>query len=190
MTIYYSAQNKGFYHSEVNSVIPSDAKEISVEKYKELLEGQNSGSEIGADDQGYPILVEYVLTLDEHKKEARQFIDQVRATQEAQGLVYTFPDEIEDTIQIRDSRDLININAQVTTSQILKDSGITAAVIPFQALSNTTHFMTPSQVTEMGVAVATYITSLYQIAWVLKTAVEAAESVEEVDAAKQWPEPA
>lgn len=58
MTIYYSAITNAFYASDIHGdLIPSDAKEISQDKYEFLKEGQTLNQKITSDDQGNPILV-------------------------------------------------------------------------------------------------------------------------------------
>lgn len=55
--MFYSKSTNGFYAVEVNGDnIPSDSVQISIDTWKELLEGQSSGKIISSDDNGYPIL--------------------------------------------------------------------------------------------------------------------------------------
>lgn len=190
MTLYYSAQNNGFYDSEIHTAIPSDSVEITREKHLELLNAQSEGKVISAGRGGLPVAEDPApLSLEDYKKAARLANDDRRREEERKGHTYTFPDDIVDVIQIRDDRDLINVNAQVTAAQLMASSGITDPVMPFQALSNTTHLMTPAQVVAMGMSVSQHITSLYQTAWAVKQAIDAAATYEEVDEASQWPEP-
>lgn len=190
MTLYYSAQNNGFYDDEIHTKLPPDCVAITREKHLQLLEAQSQGKIISADREGNPIAEEPArASLEDYKKAARAKNDERRREEERKGHTYTFPDGIEDVIQIRDDRDLINVNAQVTAAQLMASSGITDPVMPFQALSNATHLMTPAQVVTMGMSVSRHITSLYQTAWAVKQAIEAATTYEEVDEASQWPEP-
>lgn len=53
----------GFYDSNIND-IPDDSVEISDEYHAELLEKQSNGLVIESDENGYPIAVEHVLTVD------------------------------------------------------------------------------------------------------------------------------
>lgn len=62
--IYYNSKNNGFYDSNIND-IPGDSVEISDEYHAELLEKQSNGLVIQSDENGYPIAVEHVLTVDE-----------------------------------------------------------------------------------------------------------------------------
>lgn len=190
MTLYYSAQNNGFYDSEIHTTLPADCVEITREKHTQLLTAQSEGKIISADAEGNPVAGDPPrLPLDEYKKAARAQNDERRREEERKGHTYTFPDGEVDVIQLRDDRDLINVNAQVTAAQLMASSGITDPVMPFQALSNTTHLMTPAQVVAMGMSVSQHITSLYQTAWTVKQAIDDATTYEEVDEASQWPEP-
>lgn len=58
MTIYYSQTTNGFYDSSINSDIPSDSVEISVEKHQELLTDQSNGKIITSDKKGNPIAID------------------------------------------------------------------------------------------------------------------------------------
>lgn len=52
--LYYSADTKGFYDSEIHTIMPDDAVEITQEEYVSLLEGQTEGMEIIPDSNGHP----------------------------------------------------------------------------------------------------------------------------------------
>ena len=62
--MYYNSKNNGFYDSNIND-IPDNSVEISDEYHAELLEKQSNGLVIQSDENGYPIAVEHVLTVDE-----------------------------------------------------------------------------------------------------------------------------
>lgn len=64
--IYYNAQTNGFYISGFNN-IPENSKELTTEYHAELLKKQSEGFVIQANDKGYPVAVERVLTLEEIK---------------------------------------------------------------------------------------------------------------------------
>lgn len=61
----------GFY-LEQNKTITR--KEISEERWKELLEGQNNGKEIFTNAEGFPDLRDYVATAEEIKLNRMNFI--------------------------------------------------------------------------------------------------------------------
>lgn len=57
--MFYSKSHGGFYDSWIHGDdVPSDAVEITDQKYRELLDGQAAGKIIRSDETGYPILVE------------------------------------------------------------------------------------------------------------------------------------
>ena len=58
MSIYYSQTTNGFYDSSINSDIPNDCVEISVEKHQELLTDQSNGKIITSDKNGNPIAID------------------------------------------------------------------------------------------------------------------------------------
>ena len=56
--MFYSKSTGGFYDAAFHGEnIPADAVEISAEVHAELLEGQSSGQQITADDNGYPVAI-------------------------------------------------------------------------------------------------------------------------------------
>ena len=77
MTIYYANSTNGFYNTDINSVIPTDAVEITEENYQELLNGQSAGQVITANAQGYPILTNRIIpipTAEENKATASSLL--------------------------------------------------------------------------------------------------------------------
>lgn len=56
--IYFSKETNGFYDSEIHTVMPNDAVEITVDEHLALLEEQSKGKKITSDDNGNPILVD------------------------------------------------------------------------------------------------------------------------------------
>jgi hypothetical protein len=60
--MYYSPSTKGFYSSEIHGDnIPVDAVGISDAYYLELLNGQEEGKQISADENGFPVLITVVI---------------------------------------------------------------------------------------------------------------------------------
>ena len=53
----------GFYDTPVDGAV-----EITIENYRELLEGQSSGKLIVTNDEGYPVLVENEYSLEDMRK--------------------------------------------------------------------------------------------------------------------------
>lgn len=78
-TIYYSAKNNGFYHSELEGDYksspdgwPDDAVAVSDEQYQNLLEGQASGKVIASDSEGSPTLTDPVIDWQAKAESQRQ----------------------------------------------------------------------------------------------------------------------
>lgn len=53
--ILFSASTNGFYDSEIHTTTPSDAVEITKEKYDELMGLQANGFPVSSDENGIPI---------------------------------------------------------------------------------------------------------------------------------------
>ena len=79
MSIFYSKKTCGFYDDNLNTDLPGDAVEISSKYHAELLEKQSAGLVIQSDENGYPVAVEHVLTVDEiilkNKSQQQQLIN-------------------------------------------------------------------------------------------------------------------
>lgn len=64
MTMYYSPESNGFYPHDMKSLYdeagswPSDAVQITDDEYLHLLDGVQSGKNIGLDQNGRPALVD------------------------------------------------------------------------------------------------------------------------------------
>ena len=73
--MFYSKSTGGFYSTEINGTnIPSDAVEVSDDKYLELLDGQSKGKQISSDDLGNPLLIERpVIELTYSQKRAAEY---------------------------------------------------------------------------------------------------------------------
>lgn len=56
MSIYYAKSTGGFYDSDINTVIPKDAVEITTATHQAMLAGQALGQLIQADTTGAPVL--------------------------------------------------------------------------------------------------------------------------------------
>ncbi|KAA6105011.1 MULTISPECIES: tail fiber assembly protein [unclassified Pantoea] len=79
MTIYYSAKNNGFYHSELEDDYksspdgwPDDAVAVSDEQYQTLLNGQANGKVITPDGTGKPVLTDPVIDWQARAEAQRQ----------------------------------------------------------------------------------------------------------------------
>lgn len=62
-SMFYSKSTGGFYTTEIHGDnIPADVVEITAEQHVALTEGQNSGKVITSDENGFPILIDPVIT--------------------------------------------------------------------------------------------------------------------------------
>lgn len=187
MTLYYSNSTSSFYDDEINKVIPSDGIVITRAEHMKLLQEASEGRVICTGPDGRPTTKKPDKPeLPVYKRAAKDKIDGFRKDEEEKGLLYEFPDG-EDVIQLRGTRDLLNISSMVTSAQLLKASGFTGN-LPFQAESNNTHSLSADEIITMGLAVSSHIQALYAKAWPIKAAIDAADDYDEVDALTVWPE--
>lgn len=87
MTIFYSATQNGFYHSNVHKNLFSDTGEpigiikgavkITTELHEDLLAGNAAGKQIAPDKNGHPKLVDYVFSVEEQWKQIREKRDEL-----------------------------------------------------------------------------------------------------------------
>lgn len=126
-------------------------------------------------------------SIEELRIEHRASVDEARESVENQGLPYVFPGNYQDTIQLRNERDVSIINSLVSMALILKAQGVTDPVLEFRAESNKSHFLTPDQMLHMGMSVSAFVSELYRIAWRLKEQIDAATEATELPPIK-WPQ--
>ena len=61
--MFYSKTTGGFYSREIHGDnMPADVVEITTEQYSALIEGQSNGKVITSDENGFPILIDPVIT--------------------------------------------------------------------------------------------------------------------------------
>ncbi len=97
------------------------------------------------------------------------------------GVPYRFG-EVDDVIQTRHERDLINISGVTTRAMLLQSQGINDPVIQFRAQSNTTYLLTPDEAILLGQAVALHSEEIYTKGWNLKDALSLADTLEDIEA--------
>ncbi|WP_242064938.1 tail fiber assembly protein [Enterobacter roggenkampii] len=78
---FYSPGTRGFYQSDIHTVIPDDAIEINVDEYHQLLDGQQKGMEIIPGAGGRPVLTEPVI---DYVAQAQQVKNSLRQAADAQ----------------------------------------------------------------------------------------------------------
>ena len=54
----YSAETNGFYLTGFHTEIPTDAVNVTEDKWRELMAGQAGGKIISSDVDGYPVLID------------------------------------------------------------------------------------------------------------------------------------
>jgi hypothetical protein len=119
------------------------------------------------------------------KAGAKQLIDLEREKRLRAGAPHTFG-AVEDRVQTRFERDLVNIAGRAMDAMLLQSQNVTDPVLPFRADSNTTYLLTPTEMIAMARAVSDYVSATYQTSWDLKDAISAATTLAEVDAVA-WP---
>ncbi|MBW4241750.1 tail fiber assembly protein [Enterobacter roggenkampii] len=78
---FYSPGTRGFYQSDIHSVIPDDAIEINADEYHRLLEGQQNRMEITPGADGSPILTEPAI---DYVAQSQQVKNSLRLTADAE----------------------------------------------------------------------------------------------------------
>lgn len=68
--MYYAKSTGSFYSSEVFTILPADAVEISEELHSDLLAGQGQWKKISSGQDGQPILLDCPPTSDDLIKQA------------------------------------------------------------------------------------------------------------------------
>lgn len=92
--MFSSKSTRGFYDPEINSFMPSDALEISTERYAELLVGQSEGKVIAWNNDGFPILAEPPPPSDEELIAAERAWRDVHLSP-TDGIISRHRDELE-----------------------------------------------------------------------------------------------
>lgn len=77
--MFFSASTGGFYATEIHGEnMPFDVVEITAEQHSALIEGQSDGKVITSDGNGFPILIDPVITPEQLQQQtnaaARQYL--------------------------------------------------------------------------------------------------------------------
>ena len=107
------------------------------------------------------------------KVQYRKRINQIRDQYIGRGLSYDFSDGTTGTIQLRDLKDMSNIQALSTNGLILQVVEDTTTEIPFRDAENVQHMLTGDELVDMGVKAVQFAQSYYIVAWNHKDAIEA-----------------
>lgn len=110
------------------------------------------------------------------KAEKREQINAWRLTAERNGFTHLFPDLTEGTVQTRE-RDLANITGLVLAAQTNPETSFV-----FRDGENVIHSMTAADIQLLGASAQIFIMANYEKSWAKKAAVDAATTVEAVEA--------
>jgi len=129
---------------------------------------------------------ESLLAVAVNKLRADKFqeIERAQFIELQNGVPFVFG-EVEDIVQTRSERDLINISGITTRGILLRSNAVTNPVIEFRAQSNTSYLITGEQAIALGETVAQHNEAIYQKAWALKDAITSATTLAELEAV-QW----
>lgn len=111
MAIFYSASNRGFYHSDIHGDnIPEDAKQITEDLHRELIEGQSNGKVISVNTRGRPVLKDPTppTTAEQNALDNAVILKQIKEIETAQQ-----PRAIRDVLLSNDNTRLLAIDKQI-----------------------------------------------------------------------------
>lgn len=120
----------------------------------------------------------------------RRQVNDLRNLMLSVAFDYAFPDAVPGSIDVRDQRDLANVQALVTNAQLLFEQGVIDPAISFRDAEDQTHLMTPPQVKEMGMVLAQHQAAIYAASWMHKDAIKAAVdqvALDALDITTRWP---
>lgn len=116
------------------------------------------------------------------KQRKRVNVDTVRDEKLAAGVPYIFPGDVPGTVQTRDLTDHRNIQANGSAAQMYLLAGHPEAEMQFRDTEDVVHTLTAQQMAEMCSYVMGYGQAIYSASWAHKTAIDALETVEAVEA--------
>lgn len=124
------------------------------------------------------------------KAAKRAAVNALRDLKLVEPLPYAFPDNVPGSIDLRDARDLTNLQALVTTAQVLLAEGSVDHLIYFRDAEDQTHPLTPAQTIAMGMAVTQHQDAIYRASWAHKDTISSAttsSAVAAIDISTGWP---
>jgi len=155
MSKFYSKETGGFYDSGINATMPPDAVAVTDEAYAALFAAQASGSTIGADANGNPIVVAPV------QPSAAQIAQQQGQAALANGLTISsanFP-ALNGTYSLSQNS-LINLTG-ITAYIGLKSAFPTGSTLTWYDESGTAHvFTSTAEFEAFAEAIAGYVTQV------------------------------
>lgn len=125
--------------------------------------------------------VDPVVVLADAKARVKVEIDALRDIKIEAGFTYAFPDGINGTVQMRLSRDVLNITGLGSAAAVIAQQGGTDP-LEFHDGENQSHAMTPSQVLDMALAAQVFYSACYAASWAQKAVVDGLSTLAEVEA--------
>lgn len=145
--------------------------------------------QLDSDGENYFIPVDILARLDQlniekYRSEKLAEIEKLQLNVLQSGVPFLFGD-VQDIVQTRSERDLINISGITLRGMLLRANAVHEPVIEFRAQSNTSYLITGEQAIALGETVAQHNEAIYQKAWALKDAITSATTLAELEAV-QW----
>ena len=97
-------------------------------------------------------------------------IDAERDARIARGKPHVFPDGTTGTVQLRNERDTVNVNAVATAGTALVAAG-SEGTVAFRDAEDMTHTLTGPEAVQFGLAVMQWVSAHYAAAWAHKDAI-------------------
>lgn len=135
----------------------------------------------------------YENELNRRKQQSRKRVNRERDSRIAQGMPYTFPDESEGTIQLRDLKDKTNVQGLGSNGIKLKINEDTTTKVPFRDEQNQSHNLNGDELIAMGEQVSNFIQNHYSSGWSIKEEIESTTTFDELESIDitsddKWPQ--
>ena len=124
--------------------------------------------------------------LAEVKTLAWQRIKDERDERQRGLMPYTYPSGAMHHNEMTD-KVLRDLNGQASGALILSSMGVTDPVMPWTTHENATHYLTPAQMLAFSVAALQWHSAIHVQSQVIRAAISAAETVQDVIDAAPWP---
>jgi len=133
-------------------------------------------------EEAYAALVISSTTLADCIAAKQAEVDILREAKIADGVPYTFPDNVVGVIQTRDSVDIRNIETNIMSATIAVMNNMLDLPMVFRDEANIIHEMTPAQMITMGTAAVQRGQNIYKNSWAHKDAIKLLTTKEEIEA--------
>lgn len=119
--------------------------------------------------------------LQELKENKKEKINNLRELKIQEGFSYVFPDGKTGNIQLRDDKDIRNIQGVATTGILFVVQNNTTDKISFKDEENIEHFMTGQEAALFGLQVSLFISNTYQKSWIHKENIDNLTTINEIE---------